>query len=42
MARAGHDHFGAGRRRFVGGGFYGDGLDCPYYRPYDRPYNCAY
>jgi hypothetical protein len=43
MAGMGHDHFGAGRRHFVGG--YGYGLGCPYY-PYDLSYNsdpyCTY
>ena len=41
----GHEHFGAGRRRFVGGGYYGDGLDCPYnpyYTSYNWPYTCTY
>jgi hypothetical protein len=44
LAHVGHERFGAGRRRFVGGGFYGDGLDCPYYdyRSSMWPYNCAY
>ena len=38
MAHVGHDHFG---RRFIGG-FYDDGLDCPYYRPYAWPHTCTY
>jgi hypothetical protein len=44
MAHLGHEHFGAGRHRFVGGGYYGYGLDCPYepYYTYDNPYGCAY
>ena len=41
MAHVGHERLGAGRRRFVGGGFYGD--DCPYYgSPYTWPYTCTY
>jgi hypothetical protein len=41
MAHVGHEHLGARRRRFVGGGFYGD--DCPYYgSPYTWPYTCTY
>ncbi len=44
LAHVGHQHFGAGRRRFLGGGLYGDGLDCPYYDHTSsmRPYDCAY
>jgi hypothetical protein len=45
MAHLGHEHFGAGRRRFVGGygGYYDYGLDCPYYgSPYYWPYTCDY
>jgi hypothetical protein len=44
MAHLGHEHFGAGRHRFAGGGYYGYGLDCPYepYYTYDNPYGCAY
>jgi hypothetical protein len=45
MARVGHEHFGVGRRRFAGGGFYDYGLNCPYYRNYTSttwPYNCTY
>jgi hypothetical protein len=38
----GHDHFGGGRHRFDGGGFYDDGLGCPYYEEYTSPYNCMY
>jgi hypothetical protein len=34
-------HFGGGRR-FIGGGLYGDGLDCPYYDSYTSPYSCDY
>jgi hypothetical protein len=41
MAHVGHDHFGGGRR-FIGRGFYGDGLDCPYYSSYTWPYTCTY
>jgi hypothetical protein len=41
MPHVGHERLGAGRRRFVGGGFYGD--DCPYYgSPYTWPYTCTY
>jgi len=42
MAHVGHEHFGAGRRRF--GGLYGYGLDCPYdpYYAYNYPYSCTY
>ena len=32
----GRDHFGAR------GGFYDDGLGCPYYRSYASPYTCDY
>jgi hypothetical protein len=42
MAHAGHEGFGAGRRHFVSGGVYDDGLDCPYYLSYTPPYTCAY
>jgi hypothetical protein len=42
MAHVGHEHFGVGRRRFVGGGLYGDGFDCPYYRSHTWPYSCTY
>jgi hypothetical protein len=42
MARMGHDHAGVGRRRFVGGGFYDGGLDCPYYTSNTWPYTCPY
>jgi hypothetical protein len=41
MAHANHEHFGAGRRRFVDGEIY-DGLDCPYYTSYTPPYTCIY
>jgi hypothetical protein len=41
MAHVGHEHFGGGRR-FIGRGFYGDGLDCPYYNSYTWPYSCTY
>jgi hypothetical protein len=44
MARLDHDHLGAGRRQF-GGGYYGYGLDCPYYPNYsslNRPDTCSY
>jgi hypothetical protein len=41
VAHADHAHFG--RRRFSGG-YYGYGLDCPYYPTYAYtwPYNCTY
>ena len=43
VAHVGHEHFGAGRRRFAGAGYYGYGLDCPYYgSPYTWPYTCTY
>jgi hypothetical protein len=46
MAHIGHEHFGAGRHRFIGGGYggyYDYGLDCPYYgSPYYWPYTCDY
>jgi hypothetical protein len=42
MAHAGHEHFGAGRRRFIGNGFYDDGFGCPYYQSYTWPYTCTY
>jgi hypothetical protein len=38
VARAGHEHYGYGRRR----GFYDYGLDCPYYQSYTWPYTCTY
>jgi hypothetical protein len=41
MAHVGHEHFGGGGR-FVNRGFYGDGLDCPYYSSYSWPYTCTY
>jgi len=42
MAQMGHDHFGVGRRHFVGG-LYDYGLGCPYYdQSYTPPYNCTY
>jgi hypothetical protein len=41
MAHAGREHFG-GRRHFIGGGFYDDGLACPYYTSYTWPYACTY
>jgi hypothetical protein len=40
VAHFGHEHFGGGRRRFVGG-YDGYGLDCPYYLSYAYPY-CTY
>jgi hypothetical protein len=40
MAGMHRDHFGHGRRRFVGGGDYG--LGCPYYTPDSWPYTCNY
>jgi hypothetical protein len=42
IAGVGRDHFGAGRRRFIGGGLYDYGLDCPYYQSYTPPYTCTY
>jgi hypothetical protein len=42
MAHVGHEHFGVGRRHFVDGGLYGNGLDCPYYKSYTWPYTCTY
>jgi hypothetical protein len=45
VAHFGHEHLGVGRRRFVGGGFYDYGLDCPYYPNYTSatgPYTCTY
>jgi hypothetical protein len=44
MAHVGHEHLGVERRRFVGGGFYDYGLDCPYYNYSSStwPYNCTY
>jgi hypothetical protein len=41
MAGMGRDHFDGGRRRF-GGGYYGYGLDCPYYQTYYWPDTCTY
>jgi hypothetical protein len=41
MAHVGHEHFGAGRRRF-GGGFYDYGPGCPYYELDSWPYTCTY
>jgi hypothetical protein len=41
MAHAGHEHFGGGRHRFVGGEI-DDGFDCPYYTSYTPPYTCTY
>jgi hypothetical protein len=41
MAHVGHEHFGGGGR-FINRGFYGDGLDCPYYSSYSWPYTCTY
>jgi hypothetical protein len=43
VAHLGRDHFGAGRHRF--GGYYDDGLDCPYdlnYTPSNWPNSCSY
>jgi hypothetical protein len=45
MAHVGHEHFGHehfGRHRFIGGGIYDDGLDCPYYTSTTWPYTCTY
>jgi hypothetical protein len=42
MARVDHQHFGVGRRRFIGDGIYDYGLDCPYYTSYTLPYTCTY
>jgi hypothetical protein len=45
LAHVGNDHLGVGRRRFVGGGYYDDGLGCPYnpyYTPQTWPYSCTY
>lgn len=45
LAHVGHENFGFGRRRFVGGGFYDYGLGCPYYPNYTPstwPYTCTY
>jgi hypothetical protein len=45
MANAGHPHPDGGRRRFLGNGFYDNGLDCPYnpyYTSYNWPYTCTY
>jgi hypothetical protein len=42
---AGHLAHAGGRRRFVGGGYYDDGLDCPYnpyYTSQTWPYSCTY
>ena len=41
MAHVGGGLYGYGRRHFVGG-YYGSGLDCPYYGSYAWPYTCAY
>lgn len=44
IAHMDHEHFGIGRHRFVGG-YYNDGLDCPYnpyYTSYTWPYTCSY
>jgi hypothetical protein len=41
MAHVGGGHYGYGRRHFVGG-YYGSGLDCPYYGSYTWPYTCTY
>jgi hypothetical protein len=42
IAGRGRGHFDGGRRHFAGRGFYDDGLGCPYYARYNRPYNCTY
>jgi hypothetical protein len=42
MAHIDHQHFGVGRRHFIGSGVYDDGLDCPYYTSYTLPYTCTY
>ncbi len=45
VPHVGHGHIGIGRRRFVGGGFYGYGLGCSYYPNYASnawPYTCTY
>jgi hypothetical protein len=39
MAGVRRDHFGHGRRNFVGGDY---GLGCPYYTRYSWPYTCNY
>jgi len=44
MAHVGHEHFGIGRHRFVGG-YSNYGLDCPYnpyYTSSTWPYTCTY
>jgi hypothetical protein len=41
MGGFGGGHMAMGRDRF-GGGFYDDGLGCPYYRSYASPYTCDY
>jgi hypothetical protein len=42
MAGMHRDHFGDGRRHFLGGGLYDYGLGCQDYPPYSRPYTCTY
>ncbi len=42
MNHAGHDHFDAGRRHFIGSGLYDDEFDCPYYRSNTSPLSCTY
>ena len=42
MAGMRGEHFGGGRRHFARGGLYDDGLGCPYYHTYTRPYTCDY
>src|ERR1700730_348105 len=42
IAGRGRGHFDGGRRHFAGRGFYDDGLGCPYYVRYNRPYDCTY
>jgi hypothetical protein len=39
LAHLGGEHFGLGRRHFIGGD---DGLDCPYYTSYALPDTCNY
>jgi hypothetical protein len=41
-AGIGRHRFDAGRRRFAGRGFYGDGYGCPYYDATTPPYFCSY
>ena len=43
-AHFGHSRFDGGRHRFAGGGYYDDGLGCPYYPyyAYNSPYYCNY